>query len=453
MSRAVVGESGGRYEPESLLGAGGQGRVFATRHGDLAVKLCSDRGAAAGAALVERLRRVRRLPIDDLPIARPLEALQAPRVGYIMELLTGLKPLRSLLAVPSAAQSVRDWYLDTGGLRRRLTVLARLADVVAQLHARGLVYVDLSPGNVMISDDAHASVLWLIDPDNLVSHDQRPAPQLFTPLYGAPELVCRAAGCSERTDAFALAVLVFQTLTLIHPMLGDMIVDGEPELEEQAQRGELPWVGDASDPRNRSTRGLEQSCAVTPTLWALAARAFGAGRQDPGARPSAAEWADTLHRHAASTLECTTCSATFFAEQPHCPWCSTSAPRHLYLHFGRWDPEAPIAPGAAGARLWGAVLEDGGSVALGDQDFLDRRERRDAVPRVRLRYERGELRIESLDGDTYQLARRMGDEYRPIGVRPVQFPVEIGETKWCLHLGANDHPHWMIVVEPKGSPT
>lgn len=68
-----------------------------------------------------------------------------------MELVTGMWPLEKLLA-PPPGHGVTAWYLNSGGLAWRLRLLAHLADLMAELHGRGLV--------------------WLIDADNLHYEDQ-----------------------------------------------------------------------------------------------------------------------------------------------------------------------------------------------------------------------------------------------------------------------------------------
>ncbi|MFE3204740.1 hypothetical protein [Embleya sp. NPDC059237] len=50
---------------------------------------------------------------------------------------------------------------------RRLRLLARLADALGRLHARAIVYQDLSPSNVPVSADPRQEEIRLIDVDNL----------------------------------------------------------------------------------------------------------------------------------------------------------------------------------------------------------------------------------------------------------------------------------------------
>src|SRR4051812_15414622 len=107
-ARLVQGETGASYRLAAELGRGGQGRVFRVRGGQFAVKLLQ-RSSARQSQMRAALRAVRRLPLEDLPIALPLEFLRAPDIGYVMELLTELRPLGWLLAGRPGV-NLADWY-------------------------------------------------------------------------------------------------------------------------------------------------------------------------------------------------------------------------------------------------------------------------------------------------------------------------------------------------------
>src|SRR5438093_10224814 len=98
--RTVTSIHGNRYRLGRELGRGGQGTVFAVEGGRLAVKLLRDRSPRMQEQLRDQLARVGRLPLENLPLARPIEQLRAPDVGYVMELFTGMVQLQSLLRPP-----------------------------------------------------------------------------------------------------------------------------------------------------------------------------------------------------------------------------------------------------------------------------------------------------------------------------------------------------------------
>lgn len=166
-------------------------------------------------ALRERLSVLRLLPLEDLPVARPRMTLRPPDAGYVMDLLTDMVPVRELAFPPqdSTADDLRPWYRETGGLRRRLRVLARCAEIRAELHGRGIVYCDVSPANILISAAAQLEEVWLIDADNLTFEADALSGFIGTPYFEAPEVLRDRGGNTPFTDAFSFAVLVYHSIT------------------------------------------------------------------------------------------------------------------------------------------------------------------------------------------------------------------------------------------------
>ena len=118
--------------------------------------------------------------------------------GYTMRLLTGYgadaQPDRWARHLRRVLCPV-DW-------RRRTTppeLLAKTAGLLARLHAVPLVYADVSPNNVFISETADANEVWLIDLDNL--DYPPPAHRASSPGLCAPE-VGTDAPVSRRSGPF-----------------------------------------------------------------------------------------------------------------------------------------------------------------------------------------------------------------------------------------------------------
>ena len=334
----VTDENGIVHELERCLGEGGQGAVWLTRNGRQVVKRFSRTRDREG--LRRQIAFVKRLDVRDLHVARPLTLLRPPEVGYVAEFLSDMVPLRTLLA-PARGSPVDRWYLDTGGLQRRLRLLAHAGEALASLHARGLIYGDVSHNNVFVSGPVEATEAWLIDLDNL-RYESDPANAIYTPGYGAPEVVSGARGPSSLSDAWAFAVLAFHTLTLVHPFCGDFVTDGEPELEEDAFAARVPWVDHSTDERNRSSHGIPRDLVLGPQLQALARETFEDGVQDILKRPGVARWVERLHVAADQTLRCATCGQSFFVTAPACPWCDTARPPLAQVRLHRWEPQRGI---------------------------------------------------------------------------------------------------------------
>jgi len=339
--KQVIDETGAVHTLIRRIGVGGQGEVWLAEGGRRIVKLLSRRGNA------ERLRRqfafVRRLDLSGLHVARPMAVLRPPHVGYVAEFLEDMVDIGTLLQAPPSG--LLQWHIDTGGLRRRLRLLAHAGEELAGLHGRGVIYADVSHHNVFVSEPITASEAWLIDLDNL-SHDSDRRTAIYTPGFGAPEVVARTGGCTSLSDAWSFAVLVYQTLTLTHPFIGDVVSDGEPELEEEALAGEWPWVGCLDDKKNACSTGLPIEHVLGTRLLELARRTFEDGIADHKARPSISKWVERLHGAADQTVRCAGCAGTYFVTEERCPWCQDPPTASLRVRLGRWQPGKGLVEGA-----------------------------------------------------------------------------------------------------------
>ncbi len=335
--KAVIDQNGVRYELDRLLGQGGQGSVYSIMGGRLAAKIILGGSRLKRERLRSQLTFVRRLPLQELALAKPLEMLRPPHTGYIMEFLTEMAPIKSLSNPGKGRSPSVEWYLGGGGLRRRLLKLGKAAQILSQIHGKGLVYSDPSPDNIFISSVLTGQEVRLIDTDNL-HYESDSAKAVYTPGYGAPELINGKSGASTLTDSYSMAVIAFQVLTLAHPFIGDLVNDGEPELEEQAFAGQLPWIDDPEDDSNRAGFGVPRDWVLSPKLFDVFAQAFGPGRQDPTKRPSTSTLADLLYSAADSTVQCRNCSGTYFFTSSECPWCDAARPTVVTTVFHIWDP-------------------------------------------------------------------------------------------------------------------
>ena len=476
--KSVVDEDGNIHSLlEQPLGRGGQGIVFRTRNPHIAVKLISAaappeaaaRGAppegsgkklwnqltsASGAGLVDEVKRqglrrrledVRLLPLPELHLAQPLSMLRE-HVGYTMRLLTGMVPLRGLIAEPGTEQLAR-FYQDTGGLRRRLELLANTASLLARLHAVPLVYADVSTNNVFISESMDASEVWLIDLDNL-DHLSSHGPGIYTPGFGAPEVVAGQAGVTTLSDSFSFSVLAFYALTQVHPFLGDYVEEGgwdeDEDREQLAFRGQVPWIEDPDDDSNRTARGVPRELVLSPPLRELFQRAFGPGRTHRERRPGMAEWAEVLRRAADRVVSCKGCRSTFDVTAGTCQFCTEGlSPEFIHMQVNRWDPEfdatATVSPHAVWHKMIdpasdGIVLRHVVEPVLADaQD----------PPVLRVRMVPRGISIEPLGGRDVHVV--MGGRMQRLE-RETRLPLPKPGSEVLLHFGALDKPHRMAIL-------
>jgi serine/threonine protein kinase len=381
---------------DKILGKGGQGVVFRTKDPDLAIKLVTDESGnpltdkASLKKYSQRFKRVRLLPLPDrLNISVPAALLQN-NAGYVMQLLSEMVPfshfwLDGKSAEKITAEDIPTWlsevpeteakkivhYYKTGGLRRRLIALYKCASMLARLHGNGLVYGDISPNNIFISEELEHSSVWLIDADNIRFEIATGGSVVYTPMYGAPELVQGKDGGRPASDCHAFAVVAFYLLSLIHPFVGTKVDgtddgdwaddenDGE-DVEEKAYAGLFPWIDDQSDDSNSSESGLPRSLLLTEKLKSLFEGTFSSGRTSSWLRPTIYHWPEALAQAADTAIQCPGCKMTYFYDFVHtetgnysCPYCKTLRSQMLMLESYRWNgADMPL-----GTPCWRFVRE------------------------------------------------------------------------------------------------
>lgn len=361
--RDVYDERGNCYTLTQKIGEGGQGIVCATNHDNVLVKICT-RPKDKRDEWIEHIRWLMLQDLEKLQIARPIARIIKPRLGYVMELMDGLQSLEKLMEETELGLQDGDVkaYIHQGGIQRRLTLMSKLARTLADLHGRGMAFGDLSPANVFVSEDFKHNELWLIDCDNIcvsqrLSFDtfqEGQGGRVYTPFYGAPEIVTGSSLVSSLTDCWSFAVIAFRLLTAIHPLIGDLVSDGEPELEEDALSGKLPWVDHPDDDSNKASVGFPRELVLLEPLKVLFERCFNAGRDEPEQRPSMAEWAETIEHCIHWLVDCKGrgCHSSYFYKLDGgtlaCSFCGRDADSDsiLLLRHYLYDPTIKDIDGA-----------------------------------------------------------------------------------------------------------
>ena len=159
------------------------------------------------------------------------------------------------------------------------TLIGRVADALAAVHAAGVIHRDIKPDNILL--DQHLGGAPRLTDFGIAreGHGRGSLTQssafLGTPAYMAPEQIQAASLVDGRADVYSLASVLYECLAGLPPFQGattfqvaDQVLHGEPaHLREVAP--EVP-------------RALAEACHA-----ALA--------KDPGARPDAATFARLLH--------------------------------------------------------------------------------------------------------------------------------------------------------------
>jgi serine/threonine protein kinase len=198
--------AGGRYRLVERLGAGGMAIVYRARdeqlERDVAVKVIGERHAR-DALFVRRFRREAQLGarLAHPNIVAVLDAGAQPRDFIVLELVRG----------PDAATLLNRRARLTPG--ETVDIVVQVCDALAHAHGRGVVHLDVSPGNILIAEaDGTAKLAdFGLAADALESPTGRVHEVMGTPGYVAPEIV-RGAKPSPRSDLYSLGAVAHRLL-------------------------------------------------------------------------------------------------------------------------------------------------------------------------------------------------------------------------------------------------
>ena len=325
------------YNIEKVIGEGSQGKTYLLEDNNFIVKLFNSSDNEI--RLKSKINFLVQLDLDGEYFAMPKRTIVKPTLGYISEFAKGMISLDKLMRPSEDCQNVTEWLKQTGGIVKRYGVLVRLAWAMRILHSKGLVYCDLSPKNVFVSADPNKQKVMLIDLDNL-SYRTGIAHNIFTPYYGAPEVVTSQAPNTVMSDCYSFAVIAYELLTMAHPLIGDAVHDGTPEDEESALAGERPWVDNDDDKSNSRQRGIPSYVFSSSKVFSLFKRNFEDGLNDPYKRPSMGEWFDALSEGFNELLKCgnTDCGMHYPVKKSMgCPFCDKKPEDVVHIQIKRWE--------------------------------------------------------------------------------------------------------------------
>ena len=211
------------YDVLHRLGAGGSGQVWAVRRSDgmrLAAKFAeADDGDVLQheASLLQALRHEHVVRLHDVVVAddgSPVLVMQLAEGGSLAESLR-----------------TRD-HLTPGEL---VTVLCPVARALHDLHSMGLVHGDLSPGNILFTQEGKPLIADL-GFSQVAGHDG--VPLWVTESWAAPEVLA-GRQVTPASDAYSLGAIAWTALVgaapepaALRPDLGDLAPQLAPELRD-----------------------------------------------------------------------------------------------------------------------------------------------------------------------------------------------------------------------------
>lgn len=365
MSRAE--RSGQSVTAGRLLAKGGQGEVLTVRE-DAALVFKRYLPGHATADTLEKLRVMTENPPTD-----PTEGIGHRSIAWPLDVVLTthgnfegfLMPLVDLSATPPLAT----WYNPAGRNRAvptatweyLLRLATNLASAVNHIHQAEYVIGDLNESNVLGTEKA---LITIVDCDSAQVRNPENGRVFHCPVakpdYLAPELQGADLSSVDRlasADNFSLAVLIYLLLMEgFHPFQGVWKRNGEPpDISERIRGGLFPPVKGSVVAHPPAALPFD---TLKPEVQTLFVEAFGDGINDPDARPTAADWLDTLETVEQSLTTCSVrATHVYSGHLSSCPWCRRVRQGLPDPYPGRRTQRAlpPVVP----PKLWSVLTRPG----------------------------------------------------------------------------------------------
>lgn len=225
--------NGGRYRIESAIVFSGSGGVYLAQDRDTSQRVLVKEGrpytniTARGLDAVQMLKKEFRILdlVADLGVApRPYDFfLDWEHAFLVEEYLEGYSDIRSYMGAITPALATRpgqEW--NEHFYRKYCLVFARLAGIIEQLHARNIIFSDLSMANVLIKDLDDGGVdVKLIDFEAAYEEGVDLPTTMFTPGFSPQEFDDRAVSRKD-DDCYGIGSLM---LAALFPMNGMLSLD------------------------------------------------------------------------------------------------------------------------------------------------------------------------------------------------------------------------------------
>ena len=244
-----------KYDELKPLSEGGTAKLFLTEdlnlHRRVAYKALHDDLQDSDIETQRFVREARVTANIQHPGTVPVYELGRDRSGqlfFTMKRVLG-QDLRQILL--DLKHEVPD-TVEKFPLPRLLDILIQVSQTIAYAHELGVVHRDLKPANIIVGKFGEVYVLdWglakVLGGKSLAIDlgDEEPADDLSltrsgihygTPLYMTPEIARGLSDLDEKSDVFALGILLFEMLTLEPFLQGDDVTEIKKKLLDEPYR-------------------------------------------------------------------------------------------------------------------------------------------------------------------------------------------------------------------------
>ena len=240
-------------------------------------------------------------------------------LGFLMPRVDQVRPLHHFYTPKTRRAEI------LGFTYHYLLRMARnLAAIFHAVHDRGYVIGDVNESNILASS---STLVTLVDTDSFQVSDGSRTYRcgVGKPEFTPPELHGKNLNHIDRTpihDRFGLAVLIFQLLMEgTHPFDGVYTGRGDPPLKYQRiVAGHFPYGRRRSPYKPKPI--APPFANLDPALQYLFRQTFEEGHRNPGDRPTAQHWVNTLEMAEARLKTCGVNNRhVYHSHQSRCPWC------------------------------------------------------------------------------------------------------------------------------------
>lgn len=219
----------------------------------------------------------------------------------------------------SQEDNFEKWFIETGGVKKRLDILISLAEKLTEYHRKNKVYKDFAPEYINIENTENN--VEAIIPETDYSYSGLGNVFIYA-SHSAPEVVNRRMPNTPMSDCYSFAIIAHELLAFCHPFIGDAVIEEKCSIDK-AMRGNLPWIDDEEDSLNRLSRRYYDCVFTTPEIRKLFKQTFETGKDDPLKRPSMYQWLDALYGAISQLKRCPRCKTEFIYSRMGdiCPFC------------------------------------------------------------------------------------------------------------------------------------